>query len=214
MARTYNPDLPLVFVHLPRTGGTSLMSTLRGWFPGRVFLGSEHMAEARACAGVVCDHWDRRCGKDAAEIAGPDGQYVTFLREPARRLASIYAHLHDNRAVVQHGGRTVNVGDLSCTEYATMFKDELENGFVNFMPSGTYPAFLGEFVAVGFTENYQQSLNKLADALRKPKVPMVRLNGARPREIPDEATALYVEAARREKTIYDQARQWCGYGTS
>ena len=201
--RHYDSTKPLVFVHLPRTGGTSLLETLRGWLPGKVFVGAEHWQEAQASGGVIWDHWSRRAGKAAEKMVGLDAQFVTFLRRPVDRLMSTYAHHRDfDFEQKRDDGRVVKAGRMSPAQYFAYFGDRLAGDFTDMMPLARYPEFFEQFVFVGITERYQESLVALADVLGKPRVAMHVVNAAKPYEMSAEDRRCYESAAEYETEIY------------
>lgn len=202
--RMYDPGKPLVFLHLPRTGGTSLIMTFREWFGEKMFITADGWPIASTMPGsLVRDHWCRSDGKAAEAIAGIEAQFVTFLRNPLQRLPSTYAHLRDSKSPKTDGGR------MSAGEYARASADMLRGGFADMMPAAEYPGFFREFVFVGLAERYQDSLDRLADLIGKPRVTMTVCNASKGYDLGPEDAATYAALAVDELRIYQAvAETW------
>src|ERR1700761_4694918 len=95
-----DPDLKLAFVHVPRTGGTSIRAALRKEWPSIVGAGSHSFTLLHQTAGVaqeqthdwgqyfsfavVRNPWDRMISMWSAATDGemPLGEFLRFLRRP------------------------------------------------------------------------------------------------------------------------------------
>ncbi len=85
-----------IFLHIPKTAGTSVRQIVRKEYPGRqcLFIYSHtpeffasirpHLPAARAIYGHV--------SYGIHEVLGIRGRYVAFLRDPVRRVVSFYGH--------------------------------------------------------------------------------------------------------------------------
>ncbi len=86
----------IIFLHIPKTAGTSVRQIVKKEYPGRqclfiyshspVFLASLQPRMPEACA--VYGH----VSFGIHEILGVQGRYVTFLRDPVRRVISFFNH--------------------------------------------------------------------------------------------------------------------------
>ena len=88
-------DAPIYFVHIPRTGGTTLKELIRRRFPAdRCLLAGSRRRFAEVMSALsepdkrrllfVSAHWDT----SVTRLLGRTPQFVTMLREPSERLRS------------------------------------------------------------------------------------------------------------------------------
>lgn len=181
--RPYDPSLPLVSLHIPKTAGTSLRSTLSDWFRNdRLRLhyrGDQGEAPERFDLGpgeCVHGHFNRVRGIGALDYYPGARQFVTFLREPFARFISQWRYLHFQK----RNGVAVPALDADPT-FADWFSRRAEAmarggdkedpfSFLAQLPwaiSADDPssAFDRDYVAVGIMEDYQNSVRILAAAL-------------------------------------------------
>jgi hypothetical protein len=91
----------IIFLHIPKTAGTSVRQIVRKEYPGRqcLFIYShtpEFFASIQAqlpAARAVYGH----VSFGIHEVLGIRGRYVTFLRDPVRRVVSFYNHQRRKR---------------------------------------------------------------------------------------------------------------------
>ena len=90
----------LVFLHVPRSGGTTLHDLLAAAVGGENMCAVRHnhlwrcLATDLSRARVFCGHYDRDC---LSVIPGARIKVATMLREPRSRLISLYAYLRAHR---------------------------------------------------------------------------------------------------------------------
>jgi hypothetical protein len=103
------PDGPLFFVHIPKTGGTSLTNLLQRRLAGRqVFTGPNHvLSEVHMRDLVAADlpvgaliHGHPEWG--ACRPFRGKARFITLLREPRQQLVSHFLHVLRDPAVPQH----------------------------------------------------------------------------------------------------------------
>ena len=109
----------LVFIHIPRSGGTTLHHMLTE------AVGLERVCRARhnnlwlclgadlARAQLFSGHYDRNC---VAFIPGREMRVVTMLREPRRRLLSLYDYLR------AHKPAAIQANNLAMAEAARKYR--------------------------------------------------------------------------------------------
>ncbi|MEM6477431.1 MAG: hypothetical protein AAF647_00145 [Pseudomonadota bacterium] len=94
---TITPDAPLLFLHIPKTAGTTLGQLLKTAHPEAAWLDGLAVArrlramapEARARLDIIQGHVPHQTGE---LIAGPK-RYLTVLRMPGPRLLSYYNYI-------------------------------------------------------------------------------------------------------------------------
>lgn len=192
--RAYDPTLPLVSLHIPKTAGTSLRSTLADWFGNdRLFLhyrGDQGEAPERFDLGpghCVHGHFNRVRGIGALDYYPEARQFVTFLREPFARFVSQWRYLHFQQRMgvaVPALDDNPTFADWFARRAEAMAKGEDPFSFLAQLPwavpaENPASAFDTDYVAVGIMEDYDNSVRALATALGfAPPVGSMHINRA------------------------------------
>jgi hypothetical protein len=198
-------DARLVFVHLPRTGGTSLT---RDFFP-KVFCPDQRFSVDNPLPGYQVGsvpqllalpvRGQKRLGlivghmpfgvADTLTGAGP-WHYVTLLRDPVERVASEY---HQVRAEPSHPAHAL-VQNLSFIEYVRGNYGHAHNGMTRYLANEVYgamypssSAMLRQALAnarrclmIGFTDRLSQFVRALCAYFGWVVPPVGVHNSARP----------------------------------
>lgn len=182
-----------IFVHLPRTGGTSISNTLLMqygiWATYRcdqiapsVYKTRRHIDVSKPC--VVMGHIPYG---NHAQFGVASAQYFTMLREPCARLVSHYNYVKSNPKHYLH--EQVVSKKLTFESYVLgNISSELSNGMVRQLSGhpaawASNPDFdelyemalnnLDKFVAIGFVEDYFLSLMLFHNLLQWPRPSLV-----------------------------------------
>ena len=212
----------LVFMHIPKTAGTTLVSSLMWNYPVRSslrlnLLGQplsqldsiplERRRDLRLLYGHlpygVHEHIPRRCS------------YVTIVREPVERVISAYKyvlktpHHRDHNRVIKEG--------MSLEGFVQNFWVDARISRQTRQLCNTYDRPLGErdlarakgnlerFLVVGLTERFEETFVLLRRALRF-RVPFyVTRNVSPPLQVPEGVRAMIAERERWDLELYDFA---------
>jgi hypothetical protein len=165
----------LVFVHVPRTGGTTLQHVISDRYPPDRVLAFEDPArveeeiaalspEARDRVEAVLGHVHH----GVHEHFDRPARYLTMLRHPVARIVSHFRYARSNPRHYLHAEVVERGFDLVWYARGEL-SDELRNGQVRmFSPSESLEEakqVLAEFDVVGLTERFDESLLLMQDAL-------------------------------------------------
>ena len=221
-----------MFVHLPRTGGTTIEKVLDRKYRSRVLhvetlwdpLASvgDLPFDQRAAALVVAGHV--HYGVD--EYIPRDCDYVTMLRDPVARVISMYHFIRGNpkhwlHAELRRSGMGLRefaetAADPGVDNEQTRLIAGIGSGELGQPPSELGPEALeeakrnlGTFLVVGLTERFDDSFILLRRALGW-RLPMyMSVNAARASEsapVDEDAIAAIRERNRLDLELYDCAR--------
>jgi hypothetical protein len=185
--KAYDPSAPLISLHIPKTGGTSLFRILQGWFGDKLIRHYAHNGvppQRHALTGPICvhGHFNAAAGVGVPQYYPQAEQFMTFLREPFDRYVSQWFAM---RRVRTRKGVDPGAGP----DFETALRRRARGNrsrrniysMVSQFPEPPGPDNFGalmdeKFVFVGIMERYQESLDALAAVLGKPRVEAVRLN--------------------------------------
>ncbi len=200
--KPYDLNKPIVFCHVPRTGGNSVMHVMRKWYPTTHQIPVQHPALIKG-GWFAAEHFSRIYNRHVEVVLPGCDQYITFLRDPYERFLSWYGYWLTSGAPLPLWPKEETTFERFCYS-----QDHLMSGnCVANLPTGNYPKKLDDFVFVGFTEQLQLGINELADILDKPHEEVPRINGSGPRpEVDPELKRKIIRLLAIEYEIYAYAK--------
>lgn len=181
--RTYDKNEPLISIHIPKTGGTSLETVLCGWFGKQFFLHyydeKNNKPPIRRDLPPGCcihGHFNRARGFGVTDYYPRAQQFITFLRDPFEILVSRYYDVKRREVSGEafRNGEPLHIGeDIGAYLTAEIEKTDYHPNIMDYMPEPVnernYREFIREhFVCIGVMEHYCKSLERLASLLRFP----------------------------------------------
>ena len=172
--KTYEPDKPLIFLHIPKTAGVSIRKSFENWYQNGFFRHyySNQLPPKRDLKAeffgnqpsVLYGHFNGGRGFGADQYYPEVSQFVTFLRDPwERELSGYFFAKKMNRL----NGQFPDVADQTLEEYLLR---QRTNTILNHLPKGCTSENFQEviehyFVEVGIVEKLEDSMYRIADKL-------------------------------------------------
>ncbi|MEB3100425.1 sulfotransferase family 2 domain-containing protein [Ferviditalea candida] len=183
-----SPQQPvLLFLHVHKTGGTTLRSIINKQYPAEecLFLyDQEHdMSNGKyppnKLEGIRCIYGHFHFG--IHRFIPQPSTYITMLRDPVERVVSLYYHVTQNRMDPIHE----QVKNMSMLEFASANNREFNNSDLQtYLISGVYPPDLERakknmqkhFSVVGITEMFDESLKLMQKKLGWHDISYTKIN--------------------------------------
>lgn len=233
--RTRTSTNTTIFLHVPKTAGTSLRHVISQVYPGKraVFVYSHELLGARRHrttlrqrveeADVVYGH----LSYGAHRALGVDGKYVAFVRDPVDRVASFFRHHAREPEMELHRsiGQGMTLVDLlrsgECHQVSNHMTRIL-SGRHDIKPKKASATLAlacenleSHFRAVGVAEHMEASIGRIAELLQwpvRPVVPHLNVDPERGRfALNDETRAEIVRCNSLDIELYNRVLQrTCG----
>jgi len=184
--KTYDPSEALIGLHIPKTGGNSLLKILQEWFPKeQLFLHyplAASLPERHALKGGTCayGHFNASRGFGVIDYYPQVQQLFCFVREPFDRILSLWFYINHMKRV-NGVNRPILADDPSFETWLQRMTDQQisreprERDMVAHIPFGLGSGSIGDlfeshFIFIGTMERFGESVDCLADILGKPRV--------------------------------------------
>lgn len=218
--RDYDPGKPIISIHMPKCGGTSIAETLAGWYKEKFFghyydeqnglMPTRHVLSPGIC---IHGHFNsaRRFGvKDYYPMVD---QFVTVLRNPVEIAISNYFHLKRHRNENYRDGRLFNFKNEFSNVNQFLLKHRLPlMGFLPFIATkDNYKALIDRhFIFVGVVEHMDITGRAFARKLGFPTGSIGRVNQSeRDEEVDDAVMNEFIRRHSLEYAIYEYALNCC-----
>jgi hypothetical protein len=194
--RKYDPEKPILYTHIPKCAGTSVVRLLRNWF-GRYYhklnqdetrdivLPRVETQDDRGCwlKDVKCvhGHFDHGRGYGLPYFYPEVDQYFTILRDPFDLVVSMYFFAKGRSARGQFWFRgqpvDLRVQFPNVESYVRTYPYWLFNHLPQDITLANYKEKLEQkFVYIGIFEHLQTSIDNLGLTLGKPQTQLPRFN--------------------------------------
>lgn len=211
----------LVFLHIPKTGGTSMFKLLSQQFPPEAICPARHndlgnyTSEELGRFTVFAGHY----GFDTLELIPGAKVVVTMLREPTARLLSWYyfCRSHTWEHIRKHDPSIAPAKQYLLRDYLVK-TGGIERSFIDQLGGSVKAAKanLRRMDAIGILEYPRWSMRKICRALELPMQPLPRENvrGSSYIDAPEphqpispEIRRLLLECTEQEREVYNFAKR-------
>lgn len=180
--KKYDPSNPLVSLHIPKTGGTSLRKILEAWFPNDHLKfhyrdgKSKPISHEIGPGDCVHGHFNSYRELGVLEYYPDVDQYLTFLRDPFDRFVSQWHYLNKMRSLGMSVPALENIPSFKY--WLDLRSDEQHAGNNSFSFLCHFPVDVvsvpaiksvinNSFIFIGIMENFQLSVQQLSKILNK-----------------------------------------------
>lgn len=225
--KTYNASDLLVSIHLPKCGGSSLKAALKSWFgnklhyhyydeennsmPSRLESYRIRASSLLSTGHCVHGHFNKYRGFGIRDYYPQSKQFISFLRDPLEIHLSNY-YFVKNKVLYRDGERFHFKMDVN--EYLNDVIDNASSWYMTHFPDDicedSIPEYIEErFVFIGVMEDYQKSLDVLADILEKPRfeIPVYNKTERDPYVLDEDLVSRFKEAFGFDYKVYDYANR-------
>jgi len=220
--REYNRKRPLIFIHIPKCGGTSFRSTMEEWFGRRLYrnyfdnkggtLPRRRRLKKYLSGGFregICiyGHFNRDRGFGISDYYPEVDQFITILRDPFEVAVSAYFYMKKHADEVWDKSR-VPAGSLE--EYLMRVTPNILNHLPFDLNLENYRDILDEyFVHIGITEDMEATAKVIAKKLGMPPPAglKVRNRTERPLDVPYRLKEGFIERHPLEYALYRFAQE-------
>ncbi len=216
----YDKNQPLIFIHIPKTAGTSIRQVFEQWFGAElhfhyynealnempekhgIFLNREDQQ-----APVVYGHFNRRRKFGVEDYYPGAKQFITILRDPLEMLISTYFYL---QKVAHDWSKYPEPQDPDLINYVRTNQSAMLNYFPRQITFENYKEMIEKyFIEIGVVENIELSMQRISNKLKKPfQVEMLgRANATeRNQEVPEEWRDIFIEKNPLEYEIFNYVK--------
>jgi len=164
----------IVYAHIPKTGGTSLRNILKKHYKIKEdYRKSINQEFDEKNYDLIVGHFNP---SKYQKLYEDNWKFITWLREPAQRLYSLYYHYirHKNEYVIcKNNLIEMNLNNKNKTAYEVIKNNMTLDEFIfSEVKKNDYKYFFSNFKIenfffVGITENYENDLKVLSKKLNK-----------------------------------------------
>lgn len=217
--RKYDPDQPLISIHIPKTAGISLRKVLQNWFKDKLLLHYFNEKENKLPAKYklepgICihGHFNAQRGFGVSDYYKKAEQFITFFREPLELQLSNYFFIKKNirNAVSFRNGEVHNLPWSNVDEFLNNSNSYILKHIPFSLTIDNYEDMINKyFIAIGIVEKMQESVGILAEKLGKNKFPLNHINSSPRDEKPGKKAIQYwIERHELEYRIYEYVKNF------
>ena len=228
MPAIYNPKKPLISIHIPKTGGSTVKESLTSWYGTNFFTHYVNENELQAppqhtLMGSQCihGHFNRFRTFGVDDFYPQAEQFITFLRDPFQQHISTFFYIQREAELYKFNGLPTPIMAMKSFEefliYLIENRVEIQKGFANtmfahlparFLPFDARLLHSDVFIHIGITEKLTLSMSLLAKKLGHTYTEITPQNTS-PREllIHDKNLAIHKELFPIEHSFYNEIKE-------
>jgi len=218
--RTYDPNHPLIVIHIPKTAGMTTERFYKRWFkdgflrhyyipsedkmPEKFDLFGMHSKEKPI---VLHGHFNKLRNFGIADYYPKADQFITILRDPFEQMVSTYFFVKKVGINWKDKSR-IPKGELR--DFLFSRKPNMLNHFPKDVTMYNYKDIIETFfIEIGITEHLEKSMKRIARKLNfdyYPELLTKRLNATeRDQYVPYELKEEFKEKNKQEYAVYNYA---------
>ena len=217
--KQYDPDLPLFMIHIPKTGGASVLECIKDWFgdglllhyyddvngkmPEKYDLARVHSRETPV---MLYGHFNKNRHFGIPDYYPEASQFISILRDPFEQMISGY---YFTRRVGVAWKDKSRIPQADIGEFLRNTRSGMLHQFPVEVTMENYQEVIeNNFIEIGITEHLDESLRRIAAKLGKPydSKTLKHLNiSKRDENVPYELKGEFMAKNPLEYAVYNYA---------
>lgn len=231
--KQYDPDFPIISIHIPKCAGASFHVVLRKWFGRKLLL--HYQDEQKNTppqlhslrSGLIKNkirhnicihgHFNHDRGNGTSDYYPEIDQFISVIRNPLEIHISNYFYVKKLGKNAYRNGKLLKAADPTYT-VENYFRDFPKSYLLSFLPkeinSSNYRDIIQKkFVYICLSEDFQSSINRLAEKLDRKTVTVPTYNvSPRKETLSNELKEKFIAGNQLEFDIYNYIKM--SYKTS
>ncbi len=220
----YDPNKPLISIHIPKSGGQSFKKCLKKWFkpnfythypkggkPSEIPIYPTALHGSPVANMCIHGHFNSERGVGVRAQYPDVNQYITLLRDPLEMRISLffYRQRQFQKGRIFMNGKRVEEIETDLDRFLSAGKSHAFLHFPEKIMPGNFKNVIDKyFIHIGILENIQWSVDIMAEKLNKQRIKITHRNSSsRNRQPSASVVEEFKKANHLEYAVYEYVKK-------